>query len=450
MACRIGASLVISGAVLDFALHYIWGFDYVTTGVGIFGLLLFPFGICLLAVCAFIRLRERGKLTVNRVSLTSPGLHAGKLQMGSELRPVISQEPYKIHTSSWLLRTTAIAALLCVAGISLFNAFGYWLETRTFEPLDIPVSLSRGHSKTGNFYINLRELYYINVDVDYQFPEDAKCQFGGPDSVLKTRLILYRGGQELGQSDGSYFSSIGYFYADKKGNYDLDVQVLSDASCLNVRHPRIRIQTSADYSGLRFGVGGLAGILFVAGISLLAHSVAAWIISKQSASRKALTIFQDAYSEIYSSRRPLTGRFARLPPFGLFCATTLAVAAVLPMWVLQFAFRPISKGISVSLLRNDFALASTDRLTTPIIIRIENAGPASPPNLYLNSTPVTWESLHDALKVELARRADWVVYVRGDEDIRLQYAVSVMEIIRGEHAKVILLTPNTEKLVPTQ
>jgi biopolymer transport protein ExbD len=117
------------------------------------------------------------------------------------------------------------------------------------------------------------------------------------------------------------------------------------------------------------------------------------------------------------------------------------------MWVLQFAFRPISKGIPVSFLRNDFSMARTDRWTTPMVIRIKNAGPAFRPNLYLNSTPVPWQILGEALKVELARRADWTVYVRGDDNISFQYVALVIDTIQGEHAKAVLLTPNTEKLV---
>jgi biopolymer transport protein ExbD len=449
MACRIGVYVILSGVVLDLALHDIWGFDYVVPGVGIYGALLFPFGILLLVGGAFLRLREKWDSTLNRVSLTSPGLPAGKLQLGSAPRINTAQEPYKIHTDSWLLRTTAIAIILCAAGFSLYFGFKHWLETRTLELVNIPVSLSPGHIRTGNFYINLRELYYIDVDVDYQFPEDAKCRLAGPDSVLKTRLILYRDGQILGQSDGDKYSSIGYFYADKKGNYDLDVQVLTDAGCLNVLNPRIRIQTSPDYSGLQSGIGCLAATLILAGISLLAHSIGAWIMGRQSARHNAPTIFQDAHYKIYPSPQPLIKRLAPLPPFGLFCAATLAVAAVLPMLVLKFAFGPIPKGVFVSLLRNDFSVARPGSWSKPIVIRIQDVGPA-PPKLYLNSTPVSWESLHDAVKAELARRADWTVYVRGDEGIPFQEVVLVMDIIREEHAKVVLLTPNTEKLVLAQ
>lgn len=63
----------------------------------------------------------------------------------------------------------------------------------------MPVSLGRGHIRTGDFNINLKELYYINIDLDYQYPEDAKCEVAGPDSILKTHLILYRDGRVLGE-----------------------------------------------------------------------------------------------------------------------------------------------------------------------------------------------------------------------------------------------------------
>ena len=441
---------MVSGVVLDLALHKIWSFNYVIPGVGIFAALLFPFGILLLLGGAFLRLREKWDFSLNRVSLTSPGPHAGNLEIGPGSQSITPQEPFKIHTRSWLLRTTAIAIILCAAGISLYSGLKHWLDTRTFEPLNVPVSLARGNTRTGSFYINLRELYYINIDADYNFPEDAECQLAGPNSVLKTHLTLYRDGQVLGQSDGDYYSVLGYFYAEKKGNYDLDVEVLSDASCLNRRHPRIRIYCSPDYDGLRLGIDCLAGLLVLAGISLLTQSVVAWIVSRQAARCKALTIFQDAGEKINPSGRPLRKRFATLPPFGLFCATTLAVAAVLPMWVFQFAFRPISKGISISLLGDDFSAARTGRWITPIVIRIQDAGPGLRPKLFLNSLPASWESLHDALKAELGRRADWTVYIHGDDNVSFQYVVLVMDSVQGEHAKVVLLTPNTEKLVLEQ
>jgi len=446
MAWRIGVAFVVSGVLLDLALNNIWGFEYVIPGIGIFGTLLFPFAILLLLFSAFTRLQKRWAETfLVKISLTAPELQAGMLQMNSPaLR--IPQEQYKIHTRSWLLRSAGIAILLCVAGISLHAGFEHWLNTRTLEPLNMPVSLARGDIRTGKFYINLKGWFFINLGVDYQFPEDAKCQFGGRDSILKASLILYRDGQILNQFNEATLGYSYYFYAEQKGNYDLDVQVLTDAGCLNVRHPRIRIYCSQDYSGLQFGIGCLAGILSLAGISLLAHSAVAWIMDTQSAIRTAPAIFQDVDYRISPSHRPLRHRFSSLPSFGVFWATILAIGAVLPMCVLQFALKSIPKGIFISLLKDGFQAPKADHLPAPILIRVkERAG--LPPTLYLNSKPVSWEGLHDALQAELARRPDWVVYIRGDENIQFQYVVSVMDTVRELHAKAVLLTPNTQEFV---
>ena len=47
------------------------------------------------------------------------------------------------------------------------------------------------------------------------------------------------------------------------------------------------------------------------------------------------------------------------------------------------------------------------------------------------------------LRQELGRRpSTWPVYVKGGTDLRWQDVVTVIDIIEGEHAKVVLLTDN--------
>ena len=47
---------------------------------------------------------------------------------------------------------------------------------------------------------------------------------------------------------------------------------------------------------------------------------------------------------------------------------------------------------------------------------------------------------------DLGRRPPgWVVYVEADPNVAWQYAVDVMDIIRGEPAEVVLLTSDTVK-----
>jgi len=61
--------------------------------------------------------------------------------------------------------------------------------------------------------------------------------------------------------------------------------------------------------------------------------------------------------------------------------------------------------------------------------------------LYLNSKRISQKELKDALVNGLARRADRVVFLEGDDDLEYRDVVSVMDRIRAARAKIILLTP---------
>jgi hypothetical protein len=56
---------------------------------------------------------------------------------------------------------------LILSGILLAAGYRYWLGSRTFIALaTMPVSISHGHINTGEFHINLKELYFIRLDLD--------------------------------------------------------------------------------------------------------------------------------------------------------------------------------------------------------------------------------------------------------------------------------------------
>jgi biopolymer transport protein ExbD len=445
---RIGVYVLLSGIAFDLAAHYFWQVEYLFPGIRIWSLFLFITGTLLLIASYLQQKRESGFFKTSRVSLTAPGPQTRGLIVGPASATVHSQEPYKIHTPSWLLRMTGTAIVLCAAGILLYSGFRYWLSTRTFTALDVPISLKPGHIRTPSFNINLRGLYYIGIGPDHRFPEDPKCQSAGSDSVLKTHLILYRDGRELGQAEGlPYYGITSFFDADKKGNYSLDIHVLSDASCLDSRHPRLTVWTPSDYSALQFSVECLSGLLILCGLSLLAHSAVAWTKSKLPSASTAAIAISDTGCRIAFTHKPLR-RLSALPAFGLFGAFVIVFAGLVPLLYTRFAFVRIPKGLRVSLLNTAPSTTGNDRWSTPIVIRLEDTGPASSPKLFLNSKPVSWGNLPGELKAELARCPEWVVYVEGDDNLAYQYVTSVIDIARGEHAKVILLTPKSEKLLP--
>ena len=81
----------------------------------------------------------------------------------------------------------------------------------------------------------------------------------------------------------------------------------------------------------------------------------------------------------------------------------------------------------------------------PPLVRLEQVGNDGPPKLYLNSKPVRWDELGEALTNELKLRPDWVVYVDADGMVSWSDVVGAMDIIRGRHAKIVLLARKERK-----
>jgi len=76
-----------------------------------------------------------------------------------------------------------------------------------------------------------------------------------------------------------------------------------------------------------------------------------------------------------------------------------------------------------------------------LLVRVGYAGYGVPPRLYVNSRAVSWEDLDAVLNKELRLRPPtWPVYLEGDPAIEWGHAVKAMDVIRGLHAEVVLLT----------
>ena len=58
----------------------------------------------------------------------------------------------------------------------------------------------------------------------------------------------------------------------------------------------------------------------------------------------------------------------------------------------------------------------------------------------MNSKATSWNNLAGELKDQLKLRPDWVVYVQGDPNVAWANVVNVMDVAKGLHAKVVLLT----------
>ncbi len=336
-----------------------------------------------------------------------------------------------------LPRITYLSAAVILAGIVVPQAYWHWLQTRTFVALDQPVSLSRGEIRTADFPLNIRSWYHITLWVDSDF---SGCQSGFSHLALVSRSTVYNNGHAIESSEGMD-RYLGHFYADKEGRYNVSIEITSDPSCLNPGHPRIGIWTQSSSSlAIYHELRDIGQIVVIAGLGLLAFSL--------SKIKPRPTIAQGTEHACYLPRkRAPRARFPLLPPFGL--SYTLVLSSIVVPTFLMFIFawgwdRP-SMGIRISTLEEPLLSARSVSFNLPPLVRLEQVGNDGPPKLYLNSKPVRWDELGEALTKELKLRPDWVVYVDADDMVSWSDVIGTMDIIRGRHAKIVLLARKKKK-----
>jgi hypothetical protein len=138
---------------------------------------------------------------------------------------------------------------IVLAGL-VFYCGKLWINSRTLQLVDMPVSLTRGYIESGNFKINADGIYSAQI----LFPSGS-----APDcDELKTRTIstlgslaVYRLTNEGSLARPAEELTTGPFLGVIKGKpetYDLKIEIVSDSGCLNALHPRLRVEASpSDY-----------------------------------------------------------------------------------------------------------------------------------------------------------------------------------------------------------
>jgi biopolymer transport protein ExbD len=159
-----------------------------------------------------------------------------------------------------LLRIRIGVALILIAA-AVYGGWEWWMATRTWVPLDMPVSLAQGHIRSPEFKINLDAGFWIFVEVETKVDDEGVscltgytsdyCRKNGV-SELRASWTLSEAGKVVARgSTDNYQASRGGMVSKARylGNlsvpagdhFVLDVEFSEENSHFNGGHPRLTI-----------------------------------------------------------------------------------------------------------------------------------------------------------------------------------------------------------------
>jgi TonB family protein len=308
----------------------------------------------------------------------------------------------------------------------------------------VPVSLTRGHIKTAEFLVNLHASYsiYLTSQNDAWF-SDMNCPAQGA-AEPQIRWQAFRSGQLVANgwySDHRKRAWVGSFET-RKGLYNLDLEVLSDGSCLDRYYPVLWVETNGRDSWLLGAtIASLYDNVLSLCVTLVIVGIGALISSAAARANKAWTPAQVRPGAlgighvIRMARRhaKLKQPLSNLPSFGLLGASFFAL---LLFFNLLLA-RRTPQGLKVYVPKPGTYARSDEPWNEPLVVRIDARG-----DLYLNRRPVAGADLMKGLQDALSPRGDWTVFVDGHQGRQYQEIARVVDEIQGAfETKVILVTP---------
>jgi biopolymer transport protein ExbD len=382
--------------------------------------------------------------------------------------------------------STRIGIFAIAFGILVFVPAYEWVQTRTLVPVDMPVRLSRGHIRTGDFKINMDGYFSIQIVLPYGvYPG---CFY--PEHSLRTRRLTSAGGQTVRAPGNDGSVTEGFYFGDfvgKPGPYNLDIEVLSETGSLDRCVPRLVIAgTSEEFNELNDTLFFL--FLFFVFCEVLGIALAVLSLATHFRTRA----FDSVRLKLGTESGPLTlspegGNTARLlvdstrnraaeplsmglcegtPAYGItgfrhkgrpfrqiwsanpretlntaaLIVVLALVSLLIPVWVLFGTNNRQNYGLLVSLPKEGVSFNSVLPGLTAPLIRVDVKG-----RVYLNQKETTWEELPSKLEMALRELPMRVVYFEGDAEAVYGDAARAIDVIEGAGARAILLTPGSRK-----
>jgi biopolymer transport protein ExbD len=337
-----------------------------------------------------------------------------------------------------------IGLSLLFFGLAVYISTNHWLNSRIFVPLRYPVSLDAHQFKSPLFQINLRETYFVSLDLDYSvddWDEHNRCTY---KNILYPQWCLYKFGSDPAQPRKLYITSEqldrqGFnsnAVVASPGLYQLEWDTPTVAPCLNPRHPRLSVYT--DSSGYSDAVALIQLFcVFLAGTGFALMVPAATAAAHRASGRAtAMRMFPELVlrNVIPLAKRSPLPPIHGLPHWGLFSGALL--------WILIFTFMiflgPLtsSRGLLVSFRSHEVIAWEKSPWQQTLAVYVRPNG-----RFFVNDEEVERSSLRAKLLEHLSRRVEWSVYFEGDDDTLYMDDIYAMDTIQGCGAKIIWITP---------
>jgi hypothetical protein len=332
--------------------------------------------------------------------------------------------------------------------IILFLGTAYWIETRTFRAVDMPVSLSPGKIGTGLFELNIHAFYAITIG----FPEGSTpdCSEGS----LRTRRITsigslavyHQNGESTGPTEDRTIGSFLGGFEGKPGKYSLNVEVRSDSGCLDSRKPRLFIIASgSDFDKWNERHEDLCWISFLSGSLGLFLLI---IGMKEGFRRRAGDNISLSLFEIHSNEYfPRCQKFRPVAAFPFFSQIRLLYSQILLLvgisGVLVFHFAwgydHRSFGLFVGTTVASSSPLKSNSCDQSWVVRVESSE-----KWYLNSERIVLYDLPGLLRQQIGKRTGCTVFFNAKSDVAYAQAIHAIELIEQASDRVVLLTLGTK------
>ena len=172
---------------------------------------------------------------------------------------------------------------------ALSACLAWWALDRRLVALDAPISVSSGRYQSAEFRLDPDFIYYIQIEVDGGYPVSEKLECvmwgcGGTSSLLRMKWAQFGNGSPEasgasdsingGSGDLNHVGRIIGAFKSSDGRYQLAIDVVSDLSTLNTRHPRVRVEADGEAYNRRhimvFRLLWVSGVLTALGVALCA------------------------------------------------------------------------------------------------------------------------------------------------------------------------------------